>query len=240
MSRVIRRKVAVPPQPERLAARPRIDRLLADLIEENGLVWVTATAGAGKTTAVTQALPLIDRRVAWLTLDDTDAAPGRLVTYVEAALSAHVKSVEGVATRALAARLPHAEAAGLMVEAVGDVRVVLVIDELERLADSRSALAVIEALVRYAPPQMRIVLISRRELPVAGAALGASVTVAEADLAFRTDEAAEALERAGRADIDPAEAVEATGGWVAGVLFEAWRSAEHVVGMGGEADALHG
>jgi ATP/maltotriose-dependent transcriptional regulator MalT len=31
-----------------------------------------------------------------------------------------------------------------------------------------------------------------------------------------------------------------TGGWVAGVLFEAWRSTQHVAGMGGEADALHG
>jgi len=83
---VIRRKVAVPPQPERLVGRPRIDRLLAELIESHGLVWVCATAGAGKTTAVIEALPLLDRHVAWLTLDDTDAAPGRLVTYLEAAL----------------------------------------------------------------------------------------------------------------------------------------------------------
>ena len=183
------------------------------------------------------------RRAAWLTLDDTDAAAGRLVTYLEAALAAEVESAAGVATQALAARLPHAEAAGLLVEAVGDVPVVLVIDELERLEGAPDALAVIGAVARYAPSTLRVVLISRREVPIemgSGAALGGSVTVAEADLAFRAEEAATALERAGRADIDPAEAVEATGGWVAGVLFEAWRSAEHVVGQGGEADALHG
>ena len=40
--------------------------------------------------------------------------------------------------------------------------------------------------------------------------------------------------------MDPSLAVEVTGGWVAGVLFEAWRSTEHVAGAGGEADALHG
>ena len=40
--------------------------------------------------------------------------------------------------------------------------------------------------------------------------------------------------------MDPSQAVEVTGGWVAGVLFEAWRSTHHVAGMGGEADALHG
>ena len=69
-------------------------------------MWVCATAGAGKTTAVSQALPLLERRVAWLTLDDTDAAAGRLVTYLEAALAAEVESAAGVATQALAARLP--------------------------------------------------------------------------------------------------------------------------------------
>ena len=94
-ARVIRRKVAVPPQPERLVARPRIDRLLADLIDRHRLVWVCATAGAGKTTAVSQALPLLERRVAWLTLDDTDAAAGRLVTYLEAALAAEVECRRG-------------------------------------------------------------------------------------------------------------------------------------------------
>jgi LuxR family transcriptional regulator, maltose regulon positive regulatory protein len=242
-ARVIRRKVVVPPRPERLVARPRIDGLLAELIEAHPLVWVCATAGAGKTTAVMQAVPLLDRGVAWLTLDDTDRAAGRLVTYLEAALGAQVASVAGVATQALAARLPHTEAAGLLAEAVGETPVVLVIDELERLEGAPEALAVIAALLRYAPPALRVVLISRREVPIAlgsSAALGGGVTVAEADLAFRTEEAAEALAQAGRGDIDPAEAVEATGGWVAGVLFEAWRSVEHVVGVGGEADALHG
>jgi DNA-binding SARP family transcriptional activator len=240
---VIRRKVAVPPPPQRLVPRERIDRLLADLIEAHPLVWVCATAGSGKTTAVAQALAGIDRRVAWLTLDDTDAAAGRLVTYLEAALAAEVEDADGVATRALAAKLPHTEAAGLLAEAAGGPPLLLVIDELERIADASEALAVIAALVRYAPPSLRVVLISRREVSIeldSKAALGGSVTVEEKDLAFRAPEAAQALAHAGRADIDPTQAVEATGGWVAGVLFEAWRSNQHVAGMGGEADALHG
>ncbi|HKN93294.1 MAG TPA: hypothetical protein VJU60_03090, partial [Thermoleophilaceae bacterium] len=239
----IRRKVAVPPPPQRLVPRARIDRLLAELVEAHPLVWVCATAGSGKTTAVSQALRQMDRPVAWLTLDDTDAAAGRLVTYLEAALASQVETTRGVATRALAGKLPHTEAAGLLAEAVGDVPLLLVIDELERIAESREALAVIAALLRYVPAAMRVVLISRREVSIeldSSAALGGSVTVSEADLAFRAPEAAEALAHAGRADIDPTQAVEATGGWVAGVLFEAWRSGEHVAGMGGEADALHG
>ena len=240
---VIRRKIAIPPVPERLVVRERIDRLLRELIEAHPLVWVCASAGSGKTTAVTQALRRLERPVAWLTLDDTDAAAGRLVTYLEATLGAQVAGARGVATAALAARLPHPEAAGLLAEAVGDVPVLLVIDELERIAAAPEALAVIAALVRYAPPAMRLVMVSRHEVEVpldSTAALGGSVTVSEADLAFRTSEAAQALAFAGRPDIDPSHAVEVTGGWVAGVLFEAWRSTHHVAGMGGEADALHG
>ena len=202
-----------------------------------------ATAGSGKTTAVTQALVARRRRVAWLTLDDTDSAAGRLVTYLEAALAAQAPSARGVATAALAARLPHTEAAGLLAEAVGETPVVLVIDELERIAQAPDALAVLGSLVRYAPPALRIVMISRIEVDIeldSAAALGGAVTVSEADLAFRTHEAAQALAFAGRPDMDPSHAVEVTGGWVAGVLFEAWRSTHHVAGMGGEADALHG
>ena len=163
-ARVIRRKITVPPLAERLVARRRIERLVAELIEEHPIVWVCATAGSGKTTAVAQALADTGRPVAWLTLDDTDTAAGRLLTYLEAALGIEVAEAQGVATQALAARLPHPEAAGLLAEATDGVPVLLVIDELERLADAREALAVIAALLRYAPGSMRVVLISRREL----------------------------------------------------------------------------
>ena len=240
---VIRRKIAVPPAPARLLARERLDRLVLELVARHPLVWVCATAGSGKTTAVSHALDSRQRQVAWLTLDDTDAAAGRLVTYLEATLGAQVAATRGVATRALAARLSHPEAAGLLVEALGHAPVVLVVDEVERIADAPDALAVLSAVVRYAPPAMRVVLISRVEVPIeldSAAALGGSATITEADLAFRRSEAAHALELAGRRDIDPSHAVEVTGGWVAGVLFEAWRSTEHVAGIGGEADALHG
>ena len=34
-------------------------------------------------------------------------------------------------------------------------------------------------------------------------------------------------------------AVESTAGWVTGVLFEGWRSSDHVAGQGGETDPLY-
>ena len=220
---VIQRKLAIPEVSERALGRPRLDRLLAMLVERYPVVWVAATAGAGKTTAVVQA--------------------ARLVTYLEAALTRCSPQVRGVGTGALARRIAHAEAAGLLAEAVGKSPVLLVIDELERLAEAPEALAALGGLLRYAPPSMRIVLISRRELAVDmgnAATLGRVAAVGEGDLAFTTEEAARALADVGRGEVDPIAAVEATGGWVAGVLFEAWRSEDHVAGLGGEADPHYG
>jgi DNA-binding SARP family transcriptional activator len=101
---------------------------------------------------------------------------------------------------------------------------------------------VLAAVLRYAPADMHVVLISRRQLPaeLLARAPGEMASLGEAALAFTPDEAAEALRRLGETAVDATAAVEATGGWVTGVLFEAWRYAEHVAGSGGEADPLHG
>lgn len=240
---IIRTKCRVPPVSGAAVVRPRLARLIAELVAEHTPVAIYATAGAGKTTAVIQALPEIALPVAWLTVDDTDAAPGRLLTYLEAALAVPLPQVAGVASGALRQGIQHAEAAGLLAEAAGDHPVMLVLDELERLAAAPEALAVVRALLRYAPKTLRAILVSRREIGLelgSGAALGEAAALREHDLAFNVEEAADALARLGRGDIDPGRAVAVTGGWVAGVLFEAWRSEDHVIGLGGEADPLHG
>jgi DNA-binding SARP family transcriptional activator len=241
-SSVIQAKLTPPALPEARVLRPRVEGRLATLVQRHGIVVVAASAGAGKTTAIAGAVILLERPVAWLSIDRTDATPGRLVTYLEAALARAVPAVAGVASDAMAAAIPHAEAAGLLVEAVGDEPVLLVIDELERLQDAQASWGVIEAVLRYAPAELKIVLASRRGIPQELCALpvGRVAVLGEADLAFTAGEAAEALARMGREQTDAAAVVEATGGWVTGVLYEAWRAEEHVDGVGGEADPLHG
>lgn len=239
---LIAAKCRVPPVAERLVERPRLDELIAAMTETHRPVFVCATAGSGKTTAVARAVERLRIPAAWLSVDATDAAPGRLLTYLEAALAAQVPAAAGVATAALRRRVPHREAAGLLAEATAGHPAVLVVDELERIASSPEALGVLAALVRYAPPGLRLILVSRQELALdlpSGAAIGGAAALGERDLAFTADEAAAALVTTG-STIDAADAVEVTGGWVAGVLFEAWRSADHVAGIGGEADPLHG
>jgi DNA-binding SARP family transcriptional activator len=239
--RVIRRKIIVPDTPVGVVPRERLDGLLSQLVDAHRVVAVTATAGAGKSVAVAHASRRFNRPVAWLSVDATDAAPGRLVTYLEEALARQLPSVRGIATGALTAGIPHAEAAGLLVDAAADAEVVFVLDDLERLHGSRPAWEVIGSVVRYGAPSMRLILISRRALAasVLSPALGAELArVGDADLAFTVEEARIALQGLGRSGAEAA--VAATGGWVIGVLFDAWRSADHVVGTGGGADGLGG
>ena len=242
--RVIQLKISPPPVGGTVVRRPRIESLLSRLIEQHRVVCVLASAGAGKTTAVLQAAQQLRRPLAWLAVDSTDTVTGRLLSYLEAAIARQVPAVEGVASAALAAQLPHPEVAGLLAEAVGDSNLLLVLDDVERLAEEPDALAVVASFARYLPSTARLVLISRSVLPF-DAGAGASfltyvAAVGEEDLAFTVQEASDALVLSGRPDVDPAEAIVETGGWVTGVLFEAWRSADHVIGIGGEADPLHG
>ena len=83
---------------------------------------------------------------------------------------------------------------------------------------------------------------SRRELPldVPGLQLeGRAGLIDERDLALTEAEAADALRLLG-ADLSPRDAVAATGGWMAGVMFEGWRAGDPAAGGGGRADPLHG
>jgi DNA-binding SARP family transcriptional activator len=240
---LIQHKISVPDAPERLVPRPRIDRALGTLIERRQVVLVLATAGAGKTIAIRQATTRLPHPVAWLSVDPTDSRPGRLLAYLEDALTRHVPAARQVATRALRAGIQHPESAGLLAESLKGYPLVLVLDNLERLGLSGGGWEALGAFLHYLPRTVRVVLVSRRDIPPAVHRELDPTSVAalrEEDLAFTVEEAADALRLNDNATIDAAEAVSATGGWVTGVLFEAWRSEEHTAIVGGEADPLHG
>ena len=239
---IIKGKLSVPPLADRLVERPRLDEAVASLVASHNLVTVYAAAGAGKSTAVAAALPGLGLPVAWLTLDGTDAAPERLLAYLQAAFGPHVPVAATVASDALRQGVPPPEAAGLLVETIGSSPVLLVLDRFERIAPTTEALGVVSALLRYAPSTLRMILISRREplldLDTQSALESAGAMRAE-NLAFTVEETAAVLTAEGRAELDSATVVEATGGWVAGVLFQARRTPNRATGLGGESDGLH-
>lgn len=179
--------------------------------------------------------------VAWLTLDRFDVSLGRLLTFVELALREADPQLAETVSGALTKGVAHARAAELLAAGLTQP-VVLVVDEVEHIAETAPAMALFQSLVDAAAGQLRLTLISRRQVELISAsdlASGTPVThLTESDLAFTVDEARQALSASSRDDVDADEAVSATGGWVTGVLFGAWRSVQHVHGTGGESDPL--
>ncbi len=221
-SRLVQGKLAFPDLDDRLVARPRLDADIAHLLERHRALVVAAAAGSGKTVAVAQALRALGRGVAWVRLDSSDRAAGRLLVYLEAAIETCCPAAAGRATAALREGAPPTEAAALLAESLEGADVVVVCDNVERVGTSEDAMAVLSALARYLPGGTNLVLVSRRSVALTSMAtdeLGRT-GVLDADLLpFRAPEALAALDRRGLGAVDVEGAMRATEGWVAGVLF---------------------
>jgi DNA-binding SARP family transcriptional activator len=227
---IIRRKLQIPAAATDIVVRARLSRRLHELLDRHTVVTVFATAGAGKTTAVAQAVREIDRPIAWLSLDGTEQAAGRLLVYLEAAIEGAVAAAAGVATDALGSSLQFGEAAGLLAESLQGSRLIVVCDNVERIATDENCRAVLSSFARYLPSDVNLVLISRVDITLDSASAserGRLGELLESDLAFDVAEAGAALRATGHDDVDPARAVSATAGWVTGVLCEGWRHAPY-------------
>ena len=83
----LRTKLYVPPIRPELVSRPRlVERLTAGLSASRKLTLVSAPAGFGKTTLVSEWAAGCGRRTAWLSLDEADGDLTRFLTYLVAAL----------------------------------------------------------------------------------------------------------------------------------------------------------
>ncbi|MCD2114111.1 hypothetical protein LQ384_23635 [Rhodococcus rhodochrous] len=235
-------KLTAPSLVDTVVARPRLSVQLVASLRRHPIVVVCAAAGAGKTTAVVEAVPLLGADVCWLTLDSTDSAPGRLAVYLSESLATRRPEVADTARRALRAGCDPREAIVACMEVLGDQPLVLVLDEVDQLDKSPEAWSVLDALIRFAPPTLRVILISRTSHLVRFLTLPPAVAQAirwDSELAFTVDEAADALSLLGKNGVAAESAVHASGGWVTGVLFEAWRLDGSADGLGPEPESLH-
>ena len=83
---ILRTKFYIPPLRTEWVSRPRlIERLNAGLHRK--LTLISAPAGFGKTTLVSEWVSGCERPVAWLSLDEGDNDPTRFLTYLVAAVA---------------------------------------------------------------------------------------------------------------------------------------------------------
>ena len=156
-----------PPRPGGVVRRRLHDLLLANA--STRLTAVAAPAGWGKTTLLSQWAhdPLEHRRVAWVSLDESDDEPVRFWTYVMTALRPHGLGAGSLSALGAPGVDPIDVAVPLLLnelESAADA-VVLVLDDYHLLSDSRVHEGV-EFLLAYLPPSLRLVVAGRADPPL--------------------------------------------------------------------------
>ncbi|WP_229911281.1 LuxR C-terminal-related transcriptional regulator [Streptomyces aurantiogriseus] len=208
--------------------RPRLTERLARGVQ-GPLTLVNGPAGAGKTLLVadwvrTGAAP---GRVAWLTVEPEDNAPGVFWTYVLEALRRQgpdpPDEVDGAGGPARPGEVDHSLLARLAARLSRRTEpVVLVLDDFDRVVSSAEVADALQFVLRHAAGGLRLVIISRTEplLPLHRYRAADEVTdIRDADLAFLPEETAALLSRHGmHLSEDAVRAVaDRTGGWAAGL-----------------------
>ncbi|HNB39972.1 MAG TPA: hypothetical protein PLG52_00635, partial [Anaerolineales bacterium] len=226
---VMTTKLRVPPLRTKVVIRQRLlERLQEGL--NHSLTLVSAPAGFGKTTLLSEWLGEVNLKVAWLSLDDSDHDTIHFITYLVSALQVIDKSIGESVLGALKSHQPPAVDT-LLVALLNDIDSVsqdfiLVLDDYHEV-DSKPVDEALRFLVEYMPPQMHLIIASREDPPLPLARLRAKGQLTElraADLRFTMQEAADFLNQVMGLDLSGQDitALETrTEGWVAGLQLAA-------------------
>ena len=215
----------------RLNGVPRptlIERLNEGL--DRKLTLISAPAGFGKTTLVSQWIAGCGQSIAWLSLDEGDNDQVRFLSYLVAALQTIRAGIgEGLLAVLQSPQRPQAEA--ILTTLLNEISVIpeqfiLILDDYH-LIDSQAVDHALAFLVEHQPPQMHLVIATREDpdLPLARLrARGQLTELRAADLRFTPAEASEFLNEAMGLNLSAEEitALEArTEGWIAGLQLAA-------------------
>jgi LuxR family maltose regulon positive regulatory protein len=235
---LLRTKLFAPPPRRNLVPRSRLlAKLSGGLSPEIRLILVSAPAGFGKTTLVSEWLQdLVDaknegkRFFTWITLDEADNDAVHFWRYVDAALQIVDPSLGETIRPALSAPQP-APYRSLVTGIVDDilkagVRFVLVLDEYHNIQDD-SIHEGVNYLIDHLPPSVQLIIITRADPPLQLArrrSRGELCEVRASDLRFIFEEVAHLLNTVMKLNLsseDIAALEERTEGWIAGLQMAA-------------------
>lgn len=226
---ILATKLYVPPLRPAMVNRPRLLARLSEGLHRK-LILVSAPAGCGKTTLISEWLAGSARSVAWLSLDVGDSDPIRFLTYLVAALQTIAPHMAEEALSFLQSpQLPPLEA--VLATLLNDLTTlpdqsILVLDDYH-VIDASAVDQALTFLLEHLPPNLHLVIATREDPALPLARLRASDQMIElriTDLRFTHIEAAAFLNRVmgltlSAQDITALE--RRTEGWIVGLQLAA-------------------
>jgi len=226
---ILATKLYTPPPRPGIVIRPR---LLAQLNETSSrkLTLVSAPAGFGKTTLVSEWVANCGKSVTWLSLDEGDGDPTRFLSYLIAGL----QTIQAGLGNGLLSSLQSPQSSATesaLTSLLNEVAVIpdhfiLVLDDYH-LVESKQVDESISFLLEHLPPQMHLVIATREDPPLPLPRLrarGQLIELRAADLRFTPTEAAEFLNQSMGLNLsaeDIAALESRTEGWIAGLQLAA-------------------
>lgn len=226
---ILATKLYFPPPRPRTVPRPRLIARLNEGLHRK-LTLISAPAGFGKTTLVSEWLASCGRRAAWLSLDEGDNDPTRFLTYLVAAVRTIAATIgEGVLGVLHSPQPPSNEA--MLTALLNDITTspdhfILVLDDYHVIAATVVDHA-LTFLLEHLPPQMHLVIATREDphLPLARLRVRGQLTeLRVADLRFTPFEATGFLNLVMGLNLsaeDIAALETRTEGWIAGLQLAA-------------------
>jgi len=226
---ILATKLYRPPLRPHVVSRPHLlGRLNAGL--HGKLALISAPAGFGKTTLVSQWLAGCGRQAAWLSLDSEENDLARFLTYLIAALQTLEATIGAGVLGALNSPQPP-PLDSIVTTLLNDITTIsdefiLVLDDYH-LLDSQAVDQALTSLVKHLPSQMRLVILTREDPQLPLARLRARDQLTElraADLRFTPAEAATFLNQVMGLSLsagDIAALEQRTEGWIAGLQLAA-------------------
>jgi len=231
-SPVLATKLYIPPPPLKVVVRTRlIERINKRLAEGSKLTIISAPAGFGKTTLVSEWIADGRQPAAWLSLEEGDSDPVRFFTYFVAALQTVAPNVGEEMLSTLQASQSQPPIEPILTTLLNEMmsvpdRITLVLDDYHSI-DSRAVDTALAFFIEHLPPRTHLVITTREDpaLPIARLrARGQLTELRAADLRFTPSEAAEFLNQMmslGLSAEDVTALETRTEGWIAGLQLAA-------------------
>jgi LuxR family maltose regulon positive regulatory protein len=199
-STLLQTKLHIPQLRLSLVPRPRlIGRLNVGM--DGRPTLISAPAGYGKTTLVTEWLQGIQVKTAWLSLDESDNDPRRFLDYLVAALR-DVQANVGQSVDAMLQSPQPPPNEVILTVLVNDIAAInqpfiLVLDDYH-VIHTPLIHEQLNFLFEHQPPQMRMVIVTREDPPLPLPRLrarGQLIEIRQSDLRFSPEECADFLQR---------------------------------------------